>query len=119
MDVFDAANAAILAHERAQQYEASRQALLQQLRAERQQTQAAYVPPPPPPRRPQPPPPLPEEPTPYTVLGVTPDAPDFVVQAAYRAMAKRHHSDAGGNDKAMAKINEAYEAIKRKRGMKI
>ncbi len=52
---------------------------------------------------------------PYIVLGLMPSAPDEVVDAAYRAMAKKYHSDKGGSDQEMARINKAYEQIKEQR----
>ena len=50
--------------------------------------------------------------SPYRVLGVNPDAPDFLVRAAYRAMQKKHHPDGETPNEAMSKlVNEAYERI--------
>ncbi|WP_379548472.1 DnaJ domain-containing protein [Qipengyuania sp. DSG2-2] len=52
---------------------------------------------------------------PFEVLGITPDAPDYVVQAAYRACLKKFHPDKyHGKDAAerTSEIVEAYEAIK-------
>lgn len=65
---------------------------------------------------------------PYLVLGVTPDADDETVVAAYRALAREHHPDrlhaAGVPEEMMdivtarmATINAAYEAVKRARGL--
>lgn len=34
---------------------------------------------------------------PYSVLGISRDAPDAVVEAAYRALAKEKHPDNGGD----------------------
>ena len=48
----------------------------------------------------------------YRILRVNPDAPDFLVRAAYRAMQKKHHPDGETPNEAMSKlINEAYERI--------
>lgn len=52
----------------------------------------------------------------YATLGVTPQAEDVVIKAAYRALAQRYHPDryAGSADDAhrkMAEINEAYEVL--------
>ena len=49
----------------------------------------------------------------YQILGVTQDAEDFVIRAAYKALAQRYHPDKyqGSSDEAIAKmhlINEAY-----------
>lgn len=49
--------------------------------------------------------------TPHAVLYVTEDAPAAVVQAAYRALARIHHPDVGGDAEAMKTINAAYERI--------
>lgn len=51
--------------------------------------------------------------TPRAILFVTEDAPDYVVTAAYRALAARNHPDKGGNETAMKRINAAYEVLKR------
>lgn len=48
---------------------------------------------------------------PYVVLGVTKDTPELVVKAAYQALAKAAHPDAGGSDEAMAELNEAYDVV--------
>lgn len=53
---------------------------------------------------------IPED-SPYRVLGVNPDAPDFLVKAAFRSHARRTHPDVGGNPEEFKKINEAYERI--------
>ncbi len=62
----------------------------------------------------------------YKILGITPDATDDEVKKAYREMAKRHHPDKvaylGEDVKRAAEekfkeINEAYEQIKKERGM--
>lgn len=49
---------------------------------------------------------------PWAVLGVAPDAPAEVVDAAYRALAKKAHPDAGGSTEAMARLNVARDAMK-------
>lgn len=50
--------------------------------------------------------------TPRSVLFVTDDAPDYIITAAYRALAARNHPDKGGTEAAMQRINAAYEALK-------
>ena len=59
----------------------------------------------------------------YAILGVTPQAEDVVIKAAFRALAQRYHPDkySGSADEAhrkMAEINEAYgvlsDPVKRK-----
>lgn len=52
----------------------------------------------------------------YATLGVTPQAEDIVIKAAYRALAQRYHPDrySGSADDAtrkMAEINEAYSVL--------
>lgn len=62
----------------------------------------------------------------YTILEIEPDASDDEVKKAYRRMAAKHHPDkvaAMGEEVQQAakekfqKINEAYEQIKKQRGM--
>ena len=53
---------------------------------------------------------------PYEVLGIRSDAPLEVIEASWRALAKRAHPDAGGSDAAMKEINAAWEKIKADRG---
>jgi len=61
--------------------------------------------------------PAPEkEPSPYDVLNVREDAPDEVVKAAHRVLARLNHTDLGGDENKMKKINEAFEQIKAERG---
>ena len=53
---------------------------------------------------------------PYKVLGVSPNASDEEIKAAYRKLAKQYHPDLHPGDKAAAEkmneINAAYEQIK-------
>lgn len=53
---------------------------------------------------------------PYKVLGVSPDASDDEIKAAYRRLAKQYHPDLHPGDKQAAEkmneINAAYEQIK-------
>lgn len=51
---------------------------------------------------------------PYKVLQVSPTADDEVIQAAYRALARRYHPDrneAAGSNERMVEINAAFELI--------
>lgn len=62
----------------------------------------------------------------YKILGVDPTASDEEVKRAYREMAKKNHPDLVSNlgeevrlsaEKKFQEINEAYETIKKQRGM--
>ena len=63
---------------------------------------------------------------PYRVLGVSPQATDDEVKKAYREAAKKHHPDKVGHlgedvrkaaEEKFARVNEAYDRIKKARGM--
>jgi len=47
----------------------------------------------------------------YEALGLEPGASSDEVKAAYRAKAKEHHPDAGGNAEAFKEVQEAYEVL--------
>ena len=47
----------------------------------------------------------------YQVLQVTPDAEPEVIRAAYRALAQKHHPDAGGTQERMAALNHAWAVL--------
>jgi hypothetical protein len=49
----------------------------------------------------------------YAVLWLRPGAPAMVVKAAYRALAAHYHPDVGGDSRVMARLNLAYDLIKR------
>ena len=62
----------------------------------------------------------------YTILGVDPSATDEEVKKAYREMAKKNHPDLVSNlgeevrlaaEKKFQEINQAYETIKKQRGL--
>lgn len=62
----------------------------------------------------------------YKILEVSPDASDDEVKKAYRAAAKKHHPDKVSHlgddvrkaaEEKFAQVNEAYERIKKARGM--
>jgi len=55
--------------------------------------------------------------SPYSILGVHPDALDIVVKGAYRSLAREYHPDTGINpDPAkFQKVTEAYNAIMEER----
>lgn len=48
---------------------------------------------------------------PYNILGVEKTASEADIKKAYRAAAKKHHPDKGGNAEEFKKINEAYEIL--------
>jgi hypothetical protein len=54
---------------------------------------------------------------PYEVLGVRSDADTEVIEAAYKARAKKLHPDVGGDGEAMKEVNEALDRIKTERGL--
>lgn len=55
----------------------------------------------------------------YDVLGVSQNADDFVIKAAYKAMAQRYHPDKFANnpraaadaENKMRQLNEAYQVL--------
>jgi len=59
----------------------------------------------------------PTGPDPYAVLGVKHDAPDEVIKAAHKVLARKYHTDStgGGDDTKMKEINAAFESIKEQR----
>jgi len=58
--------------------------------------------------------PEPPQDDPYEILGVSRKAPDEVIKAAHKALARKYHTDATGkdSDKDMKKVNAAFERIK-------
>ena len=48
---------------------------------------------------------------PYQVLGVTPQASGAEIKAAYRALVKQHHPDAGGDATTILALNAAWEVL--------
>lgn len=51
----------------------------------------------------------------YRLLGLSPSAKWDEIERAYRAKAKKHHPDHGGDEDAMRALNEAYAMLKRAR----
>src|SRR5450759_328920 len=56
---------------------------------------------------------------PYHLLQVTPDAEPEVIQAAYRALARKYHPDMGGTDLQMAMLNAAWETLRDRGGREL
>lgn len=50
-------------------------------------------------------------PPPHEVLGVAPDAPDSIVQAAYRELLTERHPDHGGTSEQFQRLQAAKEAM--------
>ena len=48
----------------------------------------------------------------YAVLGVSPLATEAQIKAAYRALVKLHHPDAGGDDQQILALNAAWEVLR-------
>jgi len=49
----------------------------------------------------------------YRMLGLSPSASWEEIERAYRAKAKVHHPDRGGDQDTMRALNEAYSRLKR------
>jgi DnaJ-class molecular chaperone len=49
--------------------------------------------------------------SPYRVLGCAETDGEELVRERYRALARKHHPDAGGDPKMMQSINEAWKTI--------
>jgi len=47
----------------------------------------------------------------YTTLGISKNASDAEIKAAYRKMAMKHHPDRGGDEKKFKEVNTAYETL--------
>jgi len=48
----------------------------------------------------------------YAVLGVSPLATETQIKAAYRALVKLHHPDAGGDDQRILALNAAWHVLR-------
>lgn len=61
---------------------------------------------------------IPDDMNPFSILGVSMDATEREVRDAYRKKAAEFHPDKGGTNEEMAKINAAYEVVRKFRGWK-
>jgi hypothetical protein len=52
----------------------------------------------------------------FAIMGLLPTATWEVCEAAYKALCKVNHPDAGGNVEVMQQINEAWQKIKAAKG---
>jgi hypothetical protein len=50
---------------------------------------------------------------PYTILHLLESAPEYILEAVWRAILKNEHPDVGGNSDNFLRLKNAYEAIKR------
>lgn len=50
----------------------------------------------------------------FSALHLLPSAPRAVIDAAYRALAKLHHPDLGGDPAVMRQLTEAYDVLSRR-----
>lgn len=53
--------------------------------------------------------------SPYAILFVTENAPREVIQASYKALARKYHPDVSGDEKKMVELNSAYAEITKKK----
>ena len=51
----------------------------------------------------------------YRLLGISSTAKWDEIERAYKAKAKKHHPDLGGDEDAMRALNEAYNMLKQSR----
>jgi len=54
----------------------------------------------------------------YSVLGTNPGVPDWVLKIAYLKRARETHPDYGGNEEECKLVNQAYDELKKERGIK-
>lgn len=54
----------------------------------------------------------------YDILGVKPTDPTDLIERVYKAKAQSYHSDLGGNDSEMKRLNVAHDLVLKSRGAK-
>ena len=54
---------------------------------------------------------------PYTVLDIPSNSPNWLIPLAYKAKASKAHPDHGGSEEEMKKLNDAFDKIKKERGL--
>jgi len=47
----------------------------------------------------------------FSIMYLTPDAPEFIVKAVWRALAAKIHPDAGGDAEVFMELKNAYEEV--------
>ncbi len=53
---------------------------------------------------------------PFAVMHLLPTAPQVMIEAAWKALAKLHHPDSGGNEEEFKRVSDAYQRIKKTNG---
>ena len=51
----------------------------------------------------------------HSILYLTSNVPEYILEAVWRAVLKKNHPDVGGDPEVFMKMKKAYEDIKRKR----
>lgn len=55
-----------------------------------------------------------QQPTDHTALHLTSDAPEFILDAVWKAIVRNCHPDTGGNSDTFLRYKAAYESIKKR-----
>ncbi len=51
----------------------------------------------------------------HSILYLTSNVPEYILEAVWKAVLKKNHPDVGGDPEVFMKMKQAYEEIKRKR----
>jgi hypothetical protein len=54
--------------------------------------------------------------SPYSILYITSDAPDFIVKSVFKSLVLKYHPDTGGNVDKFREVMKAHDKIKELRG---